>query len=97
MPQEQLNGADVGALLQEVDGEGVPQGMRGDGFGNFANTVGFLALQFNRTPADVLARHIAGKEPVVGPFHSPPLSQDLQQLWGEHYIAILYSFALLDP
>ena len=27
MPQEQLNGADVGALFQEVDGEGVPQGV----------------------------------------------------------------------
>ena len=96
MSQEQLNGADVGALLQEVHGEGVPHGMRGDRFGNLAQTVGFLALALDCGPGDVLARHIAGKEPVRRPFHSPPLSQDLQQLWGEHHVAILHSFALLD-
>ena len=28
MSKEKLNGADVGALLQEVHGEGVPHGMR---------------------------------------------------------------------
>jgi hypothetical protein len=44
----------------------------------------------------VLARYIAGKKPVLRPFHSPPLSQNLQQLRGEHYVAILHSFALLD-
>jgi len=71
--------------------------MRGDRFGNFANVVGFLALMLNRGPADVLARHIAGKKPVLGPFHSPPLPQDLQQLGGEHHVAILHSLALLDP
>src|SRR6266436_3163235 len=80
-----------------MHGEGVPHGMRGDRFGNFANTVGFLALVLNRAPADVLARRIAGKKPVLRPFHSPPLSQDLQQPGGEHHVAVLHSLALLDP
>src|SRR5713226_10613069 len=80
-----------------MHGEGVPHRMRRDRFGNFANTVGFLALVLNRGPADVLAWHIARKKPVLGPFHSPPLSQDLQQPWGEHHVAILHSLALLDP
>jgi hypothetical protein len=44
----------------------------------------------------MLARYIAGKEPVFRPFHSPPGSQDLQQFWGEHDVAILHSLALLD-
>jgi hypothetical protein len=41
-----------------------------------------------RGPTDMLARHIAGKEQVFRPFRSPPLSQDLQQLGAEHYVAI---------
>ena len=80
MSKKQLNGANVGALLQEVDSKGMSQGVRGDGLGDFANTVGFLALALHRLPGNVLARYIAGKEPVFRPFHSPPRSQDLQQL-----------------
>jgi hypothetical protein len=45
MSKKQLNGAEVGALLQEVNGKCMPQRVRGDGLGNFANTVGFSALQ----------------------------------------------------
>ena len=37
MSKEQLNGADVGSVLQQVHGEGVPHGMRSDRFGNFVN------------------------------------------------------------
>src|SRR5450759_266128 len=72
------------------------QGVRGDGLGNFANPVGFVALLLHRGPTNVLARHITGKEPVFRPFHSPPGSQDLQQFRGEHHVAILHSLALLD-
>lgn len=97
MSKEQLNGADVSSVLQQVHGEGVPHGMRSDRFGNFANAVGFLAFVLNRGPADVLTGRIAGKKPVLRPLGPPPLSQDLQQLRGEHHVAVLHSFALLDP
>jgi hypothetical protein len=91
MSKKQLNGADVGALLQKVHGKCMSQGVRGDGLGNFANPVGFLALALHRRPANVLARYITGKEPVFGPFHSPPLSQNLQKRRGEHHVAEAYA------
>jgi hypothetical protein len=97
MSKKQLNGPDVGALLQKVHGKCMSQGVRGDGLGDFADTVGFLALALHRLPGNVLARYITGKEPVLRPFHSPPRSQDLQQLRGEHHVTILHSLALLDP
>ena len=51
MSKEQLNGADIGALLEEMDGKCVSQGVRGDGLGNLANPVGFLALVLHRSPS----------------------------------------------
>jgi hypothetical protein len=96
MSKEQLNGADVDTLLEEMDGKCVSQRVRCDGFRNLASVVGLSTCLLNRKPADVLARHIAREEPVLGPFHSPPLSQDLQQFRGEHHVTILHSFALLD-
>ena len=38
----------------------------------------------------------ANREPPLGLVHSPPVAQDLQQLWGKHDIAIHPAFALLD-
>ena len=96
-PKQQLNGADVGALFKEVDGEGVSQQVRRDGFGNVASMVSLSTCVLNRMSGDVLARNIAGEEPVLRSLHTPPLSQDLQQFRGEHHVAILHSFALLDP
>src|SRR6266700_3109237 len=80
-----------------MHGKCVPQGMGGDGLGNFANTVGFLALLLRRGPTNMPARYITGKEPVFRPFHSPPGTQDLQELRREHYVTVFLSFALLDP
>jgi hypothetical protein len=45
---------------------------------------------------DRFVRMIAGKEPVPGSAHPPPLAPDLEQCGGEHHIAIFLPFALLD-
>src|SRR5260370_29839364 len=97
MSKKQLNGADVGALLQEVHGEGVPHGMRGDRFANFANTMGFLALSLHRGSGDVLVWPIARKEPVLRSFRSPPGTQDLQELLRYQYVTVFLSLTLFDP
>ena len=39
---------------------------------------------------------VTGKQPVPGLLHSPPILQDVQQLGGEHDIAIFLPLALLD-
>src|SRR5215831_16164872 len=44
MSEKQLDGTNVGALFQEVDGKSVSKRMRRDRFRDLANTVGLLAL-----------------------------------------------------
>jgi hypothetical protein len=39
---------------------------------------------------------IAWEEPPLGSVHSPPVAQDLQQLWRKHDIAIDAPFAFFD-
>ena len=47
-------------------------------------------------PADVLARQVAREKPRLGPFHSPPVTQNLQEPGRKHHVAILLALALLD-
>ena len=67
-----------------------------DRFGNTATSMRFLARPFYSVPADVDADSIAWEEPLLGLVHWPPATQDLQQLWGKHDIAIFLPFALFD-
>src|SRR6516164_9212473 len=78
MTEQQLNGTNVSALFQQMDGKSVPKRMRCDRFRNLANTVGLLALTVNRASCDVLAREVSWEKPVLGLFDSPPSTQDLQ-------------------
>ena len=78
MTEQQLNGTNIGALFQQVNGKSVTKRMRRDGLGDLANTVGLLALFFNRKSCDVLAREVSWEEPVLRLFDSPPSTQDLQ-------------------
>ncbi len=68
-----------------------------DGFRNLRNPLSYSALALNRKSDDVLAREVARKEPVFRLLHSPPGTQDLQELRREHGIPIFFPFTLLDP
>ena len=89
MPEQELNLADVGTLFEQVTGEGVAQRMGRDGFRNLRNQTGLLALQLNRQLTDVLARKLAWEEPVFRLLHSPPGTQDLQEL-GESMVYLSF-------
>src|SRR6267154_4335081 len=80
MAEEQLNSTNVGALLQQVNREGMTKRMRRDRFGDLANAVSLLTDFLNCSPTDVLAWDVACKEPVLGSFYSPPRAQNLQKL-----------------
>jgi hypothetical protein len=41
-------------------------------------------------------RVLSGKQPPLGPLDPPPVTQQLEQLWGEHREAVLAALALLD-
>ena len=59
MAEQQLNGADISALLQQVHRKAMPQGMRRDGFANAALPVSLLEGLPDSLPADVATSDIA--------------------------------------
>src|SRR4029077_2906551 len=76
-----------GALIVNLLGI-VPQGMGCNRFGNTATSMRLLARPLYRVPADVALHSIAREEPFLGLFQWPPVAEHLEQLWGEHDIAI---------
>ena len=97
MAEQQLDRAHIDAGFEQVNGEGVPQTVRRDGFENTAKPVRLLARQLHGFPADVPARKVAWEEPMFGFFQSPPLAQDFPQLRREHHVAVLLALSLIDP
>ena len=88
MTQQQLDRAHVGARFQQMHGKGMPQGMRRNRFGDTATPTRLLARLLYGAPADMVVELIAREKPPPGSVHSPPVAQDLQQLWGKHDIAV---------
>ena len=88
-----MDGAHVGALLEQMDREGMPQGMRRGGFGDAAALMRLLTHSLHGAPGDVLARDIAGEKPHLGLGHAPPVAQDVQQLGREHDVAVFLPLA----
>ena len=80
MAEQQLNRADIGAGFEHVNGEGMPQAVRGNGLANREARACFLAGQFDRVFGDMPPFDIAGKKPVPGFLHAPPVTKDLSQL-----------------
>ena len=78
--EQQLNRADIGAGFEHVNGEGVPQAVRGNWLANREAEAGFLTGQFHGVPGDVPAIDVAWKKPVPGFLHTPPVTEDLPQL-----------------
>ena len=95
MTEQQLNGADVGPGLKQMDCEGMPQAMRRDGLGESGETVRLLTGVPNRIPGDRLASTIAREEPILRPRRPPIVAQNRQQRGREHHVTIFLPFALL--
>jgi hypothetical protein len=68
MTEQQLDGPHVGAVLEQMDREGVAQGMRRDGFGDACGSMRFPAHQLDSVSGNVPARDIAREEPWLGFF-----------------------------
>jgi|SRR6516164_550681 hypothetical protein len=96
MTEQQLDGAHIGALFQQVNGKGVAHGMWCDRLSNAAAVTSSPTRLLNRARADVPVGLIPGKEPSLGSLDAPPLAKNLKQFGGEHDIAIFLSLALLD-
>ena len=97
MAQQDLDGPQVGAGLEQVGREAVAQGVDGDVLvqaGGLAGTVADLAV---RSPVVMGRSGVgAGEEEVTGPDGLPVGAEDLQQPRREHDVAILLALALAD-
>ena len=88
MAEQQLNGAQIGARVEQMGGKGVAQHMRAERLDHAQLAAQFLADQAHPAIPHRLVRQSPGKEPVLG---LAPTPVDTQQLrWNE---TILYSFA----
>ncbi len=96
MPEQELNRSQVGARLEEVDGERVPERMWRNRLGEARASGGDPAGVPDRFRRDRLLRALAGKEPMPRPFDLPPGAQDLEQLRREHHVAVFLPLAVRD-
>jgi len=75
--EQQLDRTDIRACFQQMDGKGVAQRMWGDEFFQTGAAAGLLAGLRHRFPADRLACHLAGEEPLHRPADLPVGAQVL--------------------
>src|SRR5215470_7006589 len=96
VPEQNLDDANVGLLLQEMGGEAVSQRMNADTLGD-AGTPRCQAndpMQLARTR---MLPAVAGRQPALLARNAPPFVQYLEQDGRENDVPILLALALLDP
>ena len=96
MPQQELNGAHIGAGFKQVRSKRVTQRVRGNGFSNPRSTMGFLACHFDGASGNRLTDQIARKQPQRRAYSFPIGAQFLKQTRREHDVAILAPLPLVD-
>jgi len=79
MPEQKLNGANVGARFEEMDGERMAEGMRMDRFRQPRSPVRQLAGPSDRAGRNGVIRILTRKQPMPRAAPLPPVAQDLQQ------------------
>src|SRR4051794_2982962 len=96
MTEQDLDGPQVGAGLEQMGGEAVPQGMDDDPFLQPGDLSGLVARLAYAAGGDRPVGGGPGEEDVAGPSGLPVGAEDLQQPRGEHDVAILLPLALAD-
>jgi hypothetical protein len=80
MPEQQLDGPQVGAALEQVDRKGMTQRVRRDRLGGAALAPHDPADVLDSSGRDRLPGHVAGEQPVPWPGDTPVAAQQIQQL-----------------
>ena len=97
MAQQQLDGTQVSARLQQVYGEGVPQRMRRNRFADPALrphlATGAVDGERMHRPVGSVTR----EQPCAGPSALPIVAQQFEQSGRQHHIAVFATLTLLDP
>src|SRR5713226_2768023 len=97
VPEQHLDHADVDLLLQEMGGEAVPQRVERDTLVDPGHLRRGMAGTIELACRQRLHRIAAREQPTLWPCRLPIGAQQLQQMPGQHDVAILVPLALLDP
>ena len=97
MAEQQLDRAEVGAGLQQVNRERVAQRMRRNRLADAALQAHFPTGAIDGGWSDRLAGPITGKQPLSGMGILPIVPEHRQQFGRQHDIAIFVALALVDP
>ena len=94
--EKELNGVQVGTGFQQVGGEAVTQSVGRDGFLDAGFGGGLAHKIENRFGCDGFVFDVPWEEPVLGAVDFPMLAEGVEENRGEHDVAVLSSFPLLD-
>jgi hypothetical protein len=94
--EQGLDDADVGAALQQMRGEAVPQRVHGDPLVELCRGAGGTAGHMQTFRVQRTRRVTAGEQPMGWPRQPPVAPQDAEQLRRQHDIAVFAALALLD-
>jgi hypothetical protein len=94
--QQFLQGGQVGAVLQQVGGETVPQRVHARLLAQAGGAHGAVAQTLHLPSADVPGRPLAGEQPLPGSMGAPVLPQALQQHHRQGHQAILVALGSAD-
>ncbi len=95
MSEQELDGADIGARLQEVDRKSVPKRVRRDWLGDSGAPASCFACHLHSPPGHRVARMVAREQPFLRPRNPPIGAQAVQQFGRQHHVAVFLALALL--
>ena len=97
MAEQQLDSTQIGAGLQQMNGERVAQGMRGDRFAETRLLKRLPASDLDGARRNRLPGPVAWKQPLLWMGLLPVGPQKLQQRRRQHHVPVLPAFAGLHP
>src|SRR6516165_3955351 len=94
VPEQDLDGAQIGPCLEEVGSKAVPEGMHGDRLAEArAGSCELTGMPYG-VWRDGPIGISAGEQVLTGPDRVPVLAEDRQEPWREHDVAIFLPLGL---
>jgi hypothetical protein len=93
VPEQHLDHANVGLLLQKMSGEAVPQRVQRDPLVDLGHLRRGVAGAVELPGRERLDRVAPRKQPALRPRRLPPGAQQLEQMLGQHDVAVLAALA----
>src|SRR3546814_5014639 len=103
MAEQRLDDAEIDAILEQVGGEAVPQGVRADALVDVRRLCGLDNDAVKLARADRRCGALSREEPAIGdedallPSGAPPVAQQQEQAFGKRVVTVSTAFAAFGP